>query len=588
MIDTLGDADRFSVMAFDSTVETPPTLQEGLVSATDRHRFRAVEYLAGVEARGGTEIVEPLERALRMLGPSSAEEGDRILVLITDGQVGNEDQILKRLGTRLRGVRVFTIGIDRAVNEGFLRRLAERGGGSCELVESEDRLDEVMTNIHRRIGTPLLTGLNVAPEGLAIEPGEVVPRRLPDLFAGSPLLILGRYRGRPEGSIAIHGVEATGMPHVDTVPARVRENPAIAAAWARGQIRQLEDRYAAGDGDRPALEKAIVGISLRFQVLCRFTAYVAVDRSEAVNPGGSRHRITQPVEMPQGWGQTNPIARAAVAPRSLMASGGPTRAAKYRKQGPGGGARGGQAYGASLGGGARHHASTPMAPPPSAQVFHESDSLEYCESLLQDSPPAAAESFGNAGGGAEPHGGMPVSADFAQSLAYRLQIGRRMDPRAAATLIAEVAEELQRLHDQNRVHGALQPSHIRLDVAGHPSLPDVSPSVTGTLVNYSAPEHLRSPVGPHQRPGDIYALGVILYEILTGRAPFEGGGEIIEKVLAVAAIPPRQIDRTIPARLEVICLKAMAKDPAARYATAGEMAAALREYLKPRRKAFWK
>ena len=65
-------------------------------------------------------------------------------MLITDGQVGNEDQILATLGPRLKDIRVFTLGIDQAVNEAFLRRLAERGGGACELVESEDRLDEVM------------------------------------------------------------------------------------------------------------------------------------------------------------------------------------------------------------------------------------------------------------------------------------------------------------------------------------------------------------------------------------------------------------------------------------------------------------
>ena len=118
-----------------------------------------------------------------------------LVVLITDGQVGNEDQILSTLGRRLKGIRVFTLGIDRAVNEGFLRRLAERGGGTCELVESEARLDEVMQAIHRRIATPLLTGLYLESKGMAIEPGEVVPSRLPDLFCGSPLLILGRYRG---------------------------------------------------------------------------------------------------------------------------------------------------------------------------------------------------------------------------------------------------------------------------------------------------------------------------------------------------------------------------------------------------------
>ena len=69
----------------------------------------------------------------------------------------------------------------------------------------------------------------------------------------------------------------------------------------RGQIRQLEDRYAACDGDLSALEKAIIALSLKFQVLCRFTAYVAVDGSRAINQNGPLHRVTQPVELPTGW-----------------------------------------------------------------------------------------------------------------------------------------------------------------------------------------------------------------------------------------------------------------------------------------------
>lgn len=160
-----------------------------------------------------------------------------------------------------------------------------------------------MSGVHRRIGTPLLTGLSVTSDELAIEPGEVVPRRLPDLFAGSPLLILGRYRGRPAGTVTIDATDAAGRVWSEPITARIRENPAIAAAWVRGQVRQLEDRYAAKDGDRGMLEKAIVAISLKFQVLCRFTAYVAVDRSQVANKGGSLHRITQPVEQPEGWDQ---------------------------------------------------------------------------------------------------------------------------------------------------------------------------------------------------------------------------------------------------------------------------------------------
>ena len=73
----------------------------------------------------------PLKLAVKHIAKCSARRNDRVLVLITDGQVGNEDQILATLGRGLKGIRVFTLGIDQAVNEGFLRRLAERGGGAA-------------------------------------------------------------------------------------------------------------------------------------------------------------------------------------------------------------------------------------------------------------------------------------------------------------------------------------------------------------------------------------------------------------------------------------------------------------------------
>ncbi len=123
---------------------------------------------AGLAARGGTEMVEPLETAARILGASHDAQRDRALVLVTDGQVGNEDQILRRLGPELAGARAYTVGIDTAVNAGFLQRLAKTSGGRCELVESEDTLDRAMESIHRRIGAPLVTDLQLDAAGLDV------------------------------------------------------------------------------------------------------------------------------------------------------------------------------------------------------------------------------------------------------------------------------------------------------------------------------------------------------------------------------------------------------------------------------------
>ncbi|NED51418.1 VWA domain-containing protein, partial [Micromonospora aurantiaca] len=111
IVDTFRGEDRFAVLSFDNVVERPRDLGTGLAAGTDRNRFRAVEHLAALEARGGTGMLAPLEEGCRLLTDSAR---DRVLVLITDGQVGNEDQLLAHLGPRLQGIRVHTVGIDQA------------------------------------------------------------------------------------------------------------------------------------------------------------------------------------------------------------------------------------------------------------------------------------------------------------------------------------------------------------------------------------------------------------------------------------------------------------------------------------------
>ena len=207
IVDTLTDADRFAVLCFDNSVERVPNVSPGLAWATDRNRFRAIEQLARTEAQGGTEMLKPLVDARRLL-TDAAEPGitegqltaarDRVLVLVTDGQVGNEDQILNTVGRSPGQVRIHVIGIDQAVNAGFLGRLAGAGRGRCELVESEDQLDQAAASIHRRIGAPLVTALTLAGNGLQIEAGTVAPSRLPDLFPGVPVTMF-RAVARPAG-----------------------------------------------------------------------------------------------------------------------------------------------------------------------------------------------------------------------------------------------------------------------------------------------------------------------------------------------------------------------------------------------------
>ncbi len=310
VVDTLTTGDRFAVLTFDHQVDRPEGLGAGLVEASDRHRFRAVEHLSRADARGGTELLRPLTEGLGLLADATR---DRVLVLVTDGQVGNEEQILREVTPLIGGIRVHTVGIDRAVNAGFLGRLAVVGAGRTELVESEDRLDEAMQHIHHRIGAPVVTGLTITADGFAPVDGTRSPHRLPGLYPGVPLVIAGRYTGAPAGTLTVTGRTRDDGEFRTTVRVEQRTEPSVTAQWARARLRDLEDRYAAGDHD---LEQQIVATSLRYGVLCRFTAYVAVD-SRVTGDGGELRRVTQPVQIPSGWDVPGDPAMPAMMPMAM-------------------------------------------------------------------------------------------------------------------------------------------------------------------------------------------------------------------------------------------------------------------------------
>lgn len=316
IVDTLLDVDRFSVIAFDNDVETPPHTQGRLVDATDRARWRTIEWLGKIEARGGTEMDRALSDAIHLLS-SSGGARQPILVLVTDGQVAGEDAVLRTVKQGSPGgriPRIHTIGIDRAVNAGFLQRLADAGGGTCDLVESEDRLDAAMDHIHRGIATAVLTDLRLEALSGSLIDDSLAPAKLPDLFADRPVTIFGQCRkhGSPL-RLRVCGTDISGHSWQTEVGAIDGPGDAVRNLWGRARVRDLEDRYAMGAKKPKDLAKQIVEVSLATNVLSRFTAYVAVDRSEVVNRGGRQQQVVQPVEMPDGWNAFESNVRFCIA-----------------------------------------------------------------------------------------------------------------------------------------------------------------------------------------------------------------------------------------------------------------------------------
>ena len=372
-------------------------------------------------------------------GVESAETPrDRILVLVTDGQVGNEDQILRSLDKKLRGVRVFALGIDRAVNEAFLRRLSALGGGHFELVESEDRLDEVMAAVHRQIGTPLLTKLNLEPDGLAVEVESLVPDRLPDLFPGAPVVVLGRYQGRPDGRLTVRAVDAAGHAWFESIEACPRDNPAIAATSARGRVSHARRSICCGKR-RPERSRAADRRRL-----------IAFRRAQPVH-SLCRHRPVRAGQHERQPAPDHPAGRNAAGVGGRITRDARTYPGHAHVFEPSAG-REAWACGA------------PELPPVDAlyQVFDKEVSLEdlcLCHAMPLSPPPMAAS--------APP----PDSTAGGMSLDLVLT-GRLPDPHQAARWVAEIAEELQQSHLQGFEWCEITPADIEIGSNGHAVIAD--------------------------------------------------------------------------------------------------------------------
>jgi serine/threonine protein kinase/tetratricopeptide (TPR) repeat protein len=167
-------------------------------------------------------------------------------------------------------------------------------------------------------------------------------------------------------------------------------------------------------------------------------------------------------------------------------------------------------------------------------------------------------------------------------------------PRAAAELCAQIAEALDHAHEAGVVHRDLKPANVMIDPAGRPHVldfgvsrrvgADVTLSDRGQILGtpaYMSPEQASGNSQSADRRTDVYALGVILFQLLTGELPFRGNANIMMmQIIQYDAPSPRELVGGLPRDLETICLKCLEKKPGSRFATASALADDLRRFLR--------
>ncbi|HRI36913.1 MAG TPA: VWA domain-containing protein [bacterium] len=185
-IANLGPNDRFNVYSFNTEVTT--LFAESQI-ADDTAKKAGLIYVENLQAGGGTMMQPPFEEALK----DSGDHSDRVRIILgmTDGDVGNESEILSTVQNKLGANRLFMFGVDAAANRYLIDTMAANGNGKATYVLSEDNVDEKVDAFYDTFAAPVLTDIQIDWDGLTVS--EVLPEKFADLYAGQPLYVYGKY-----------------------------------------------------------------------------------------------------------------------------------------------------------------------------------------------------------------------------------------------------------------------------------------------------------------------------------------------------------------------------------------------------------
>ena len=293
-LDRLTPADRFGIVAFNHSYYE---FASQPLAASSENVAAARGYVERLEASGGTEMLPALLHVMQ-----KAETGGylRHIVLLTDGDLGNEEQIFAALRQDLGGARLYTVAIGSAPNFFLATKMAQFGRGSFTHIADISEIREQMGRLLETIESPVLTDVGLSFEG--IELAEVYPQRLPDLFLRQPLLVFGRISQGRKGTVRLTA-RAGDQPFETSIPFDVSAasfHPGITTLWARQRVEDLTDHWREADEDaRASIRASLIAHAIRYHLVTRFTSLVAVEELVA-NVGGESRTVPVPTELPAG------------------------------------------------------------------------------------------------------------------------------------------------------------------------------------------------------------------------------------------------------------------------------------------------
>jgi Ca-activated chloride channel family protein len=292
-LDGLTANDRFNIIEFNSTTRA---LYHQSVAADAVNIRHARKFVQGLDANGGTEMRPALRLALDSAG---TEAHLRQIVFITDGSVGNEDELYAMIETRLGDARLFTVGIGSAPNSWFMRKAAELGRGTFVVISALHEVGEKMDRLFDKLGHPQVTNIDVSWPGGVVT--DAYPEVVPDLYRGEPVTVRARASGplQPGSAVRVSGDSATGAWTTELPLDSDDDHPGVGALWARARIAALHDEERRG-ADSALTRNAVVDTAIAHHLVSKYTSLVAVDKTPVRAAGDPLSREQVPNLLPYG------------------------------------------------------------------------------------------------------------------------------------------------------------------------------------------------------------------------------------------------------------------------------------------------
>lgn len=296
----LQPGDKFNVLLFSGY--TGVFAKGGSVDATTENIEKAIRYIDNEKGGGGTELIQALQTAYKI--PRVDTDLSRTFVVVTDGYIGVEREAFEMIRKNSGETNFFSFGIGSSVNRYLIEGMAFMGKGEPMIVTKQAEADKQAEQFRQYINTPVLTRIKANFGSFQVY--DVEPESVPDMLSERPIVIFGKYKGKPTGTISLSGKVGRKSYKQSFDLSKLKPeaaNSALRYLWARERIKLLDYLGSSYTYYREAKEdsyiKQITELGLKYNLMTNYTSFIAIDE-QVVNKDGKTTTVQQPLPMPEG------------------------------------------------------------------------------------------------------------------------------------------------------------------------------------------------------------------------------------------------------------------------------------------------